>query len=87
MYARAHKVDARCLTLTVDDFKLLSKGTQGQVGIAHVCMTDLVLVHKLDTIHEFTEVRVIDLGKDVIQQARGQAIEVEQEFPCFVATS
>jgi len=70
----------------IDHLEFLRERCQRERSLAYVVPRDLMLVHKAHSMDQFAVVQVVDLRENVIEQPRTKTIEVQYEFPSFIAT-
>jgi hypothetical protein len=84
--AWTHKVNPSREMSAIDHLKFLHERCQHERSLAYIVLSDLMLVHKVHSMDQFAVVRVVDLRENVIEQLRTKTIEVQYEFPSFIAT-
>lgn len=86
MDALANEVKTFSLPLIVQNLELHNQLKEMFVSEFELVRSNDVLVHDLDTNNKLAVVSVVCLWKDSVEQTGSQTIEIEQKFPCFVAT-
>ena len=56
--------------LAIYHFKFLREGCEGEVSFMHIVQGDSVLIHQVHPIDEFTIVRIVGIGEDIVQEPR-----------------